>query len=83
MMEYFGKIVSSFQPINDKVFKNGPSKICGRHPLKEFEGIWSAYTLSQILLQKKPILNLWEDPEHASGDGNAYCNSTNLKRKTK
>ena len=45
MMEYFGKIVSSFQPINDKVFKNGPSQICGRHPLKEFEGIWSAYGL--------------------------------------
>ena len=25
-----------------KVFKNGPSKICGRQPLKKFEVIWSA-----------------------------------------
>ena len=85
MMEYFGKIVSGFQPINDKVFKNGPSKICGRHPLKEFEGIWSVYGLEYSvpnIIAKKPILNLWEDPEHASGDGYAYCNSTNLTIKT-
>ena len=27
----------------DKVFKNGPSKICRRQPLKNFEGVWSAY----------------------------------------
>ena len=26
----------------DKVFKSEPSKICGRQPLKKFEGIWSA-----------------------------------------
>ena len=27
----------------DKVFENGPSKICGREPLNNlFEGIWSA-----------------------------------------
>ena len=25
----------------NKVFKNEPSKICGRKPLKKFEGIWS------------------------------------------
>ena len=26
----------------DKVFKNGPSKICGRQPLKYLKGVWSA-----------------------------------------
>ena len=29
-------------PIWDKVFKNGPSKISGRQLLKKFEGVWSA-----------------------------------------
>ena len=35
----------------DKVFKNGPSKICGRQPLKFFKGC-----LPQILLG--PLLNI-------------------------
>ena len=26
----------------NKVFKNGPSKICGRQPFKKFEEVWSA-----------------------------------------
>ena len=25
-----------------KVFKNGPSKICGKQPFKKFEVLWSA-----------------------------------------
>ena len=25
----------------NKVFKNGPSKVCGRQPFKKFEGVWS------------------------------------------
>ena len=28
--------------VRDNAFKNGPSKICGRQPLKKFEVIWSA-----------------------------------------
>ena len=28
--------------IRFQVFKNGPSKICGRYSLKKFEVIWSA-----------------------------------------
>ena len=27
---------------NDKVFKNGPSKIWGREPLKNLKGVWPA-----------------------------------------
>ena len=25
----------------DKVFKSGPSKVCGRQPFKNLKGIWS------------------------------------------
>ena len=34
----------------DKVFKNGPSQICGRQPLKNLKGIWSA--LADTILSK-------------------------------
>ena len=33
---------NSLRNVWGKVFKNGPSKICGKQPLKNFEGIWSA-----------------------------------------
>ena len=29
----------------DKVFKNGPSKICGWQPLKKFEEVWTIQTI--------------------------------------
>ena len=35
----------------DKVFKNGPSKICGRQPWKNLKGVWSAW---------QPLKNLKE-----------------------
>ena len=38
----------------DKVFKNGPSKICGRQPLKKLKGFFKG-CLPQILLG--PFLN--------------------------
>ena len=31
-----------------KVFKNGPSKICGKQPLKKFEVIWSAKVFLEL-----------------------------------
>ena len=31
-------VKGSFKYIWDKVFKNRPSKICGRHPLKNLKG---------------------------------------------
>ena len=37
-----GYIIQLLWIILAKVFKNGPSKICGRQPLKNFELIWSA-----------------------------------------
>ena len=41
----------------DKVFKNGPSKICGRQPLKKFEGVLPALgCLPQFLIG--PFLNI-------------------------
>ena len=36
MMTYLG--ISKFSFIWDKVFKNRPSKICRRHPLKNLKG---------------------------------------------
>ena len=36
---FFWKIIYN---IWDKLFKDGQSKICGRQPLKNFEGVWSA-----------------------------------------
>ena len=41
-------------PVNicDKVFKNGPSKICGRQPLKNLKGyglLKADHTLSNVL----------------------------------
>ena len=37
---YFGVVLPSYLLKNlwDKVFKNGPSKICGRQPLKNLKG---------------------------------------------
>ena len=31
-----------------QVFKNGPSKICGKQPLKKFEVIWSAKVFLEL-----------------------------------
>ena len=33
----------AIEVIRDNVFKNEPSKICGRQPLKIFEGIWAVF----------------------------------------
>ena len=32
----------------DKVFKSGPSKVCGRQPFKNLKGIWSTWILCLI-----------------------------------
>ena len=41
-VEMFYMHLSLVTVIWDKVFKNGPSKICGRQTLKKIERIWSA-----------------------------------------
>ena len=41
--------------ISDKVFKNGPRKICGRQPLKNLKGYGMLEQFLQILLD--PVLN--------------------------
>ena len=45
LLEFFCEniyIIVNVQNVWDKVFKNGPSKLCGRQPLKKIEVIWSA-----------------------------------------
>ena len=37
------------QNISEKVFKNGPSKICGREPLKDFTGSILGYFVPYVV----------------------------------
>ena len=47
-----------FRNIWDKVFKNGPSEICGRQPLRNFVPLLKSFFQITILIEKM-VWNMW------------------------
>ena len=45
-------LVDAQYAIWDKVFKNGPTKIFARQPLKKFEGVWSIFRYENVKIKK-------------------------------
>ena len=50
-MQLAGEKYSDVEDIWDKLFKNGPSKICGRQPLKNFTWSILEYFVPHIVLE--------------------------------
>ena len=58
LRSYIHKQTCSFKYIRDKVFKNGPSKICRRQPLKNLKGYGLLnHTISLSSLQRLSSTN--------------------------
>ena len=52
LLKLSNKMKSSIQSKWEEIFKNGPSKICGRQPLKYFTSFILEYFVSNILDSK-------------------------------
>ena len=48
----------------NKVFKNGPNKICGKQPLKNLKGIWSTFMPLQTFSRLSSTSFIWSILEY-------------------